>query len=63
MYADLSDDILVRSMYAKAGIPTKEWNPSPLGLLIKVAALAMGFPLGILLFGGCLSWALRGFRP
>jgi hypothetical protein len=59
-YKDLSDKALSEKLYEKAGQPLKHVHPwESIG---KVAGVAFGVPVIVLLIGLSLLWALSGFR-
>ena len=59
-YADLSDRELEDKLYAAANLPVS--TPHPWGDLASVIAAALGPPVLVLVLGGALMWALKGFK-
>jgi hypothetical protein len=59
-YKDLKDSDLGDRLYAKAGVPITK--PHPWQTVAKVASIAFGIPIFVLLLGASLFWAVAGFR-
>jgi hypothetical protein len=59
-YKDLNDDQLSDRLYGQAGIPVTPIRPWT--KVTQAAGIALGVPVGILILGWSLMWALSGFR-
>jgi hypothetical protein len=65
-YRDLAENDLVEKTYARAGVqrtPSPGWPARPWQMLLEATAFALGVPLGVLLAGASLYWAIAGFAP
>ncbi|KZS51343.1 hypothetical protein FHT72_003493 [Rhizobium sp. BK077] len=58
-YKDLDDEQLVTKTYIEAKVPL--YPARPWQALGWIALIAFGIPLGVLIAGGSLVWALFGF--
>jgi len=61
-FKDLSDNELIRKLYADHGVPTRNL-PNLWETLGTVAGIAFRIPLVVLILGTSLVWAFLGFRP
>lgn len=59
-YKGLGDKELGDKLYAKAGLPVKQFHPWQ--RVFEVAAFAIGVPLAVLVLGWSIGWAFAGFR-
>jgi hypothetical protein len=63
-YNDMSDQELVRKLYASRGLLTF-WDlipaPTPWATLGMWVSIALGIPLAVLVLGASLVWAFSGF--
>jgi hypothetical protein len=59
-YNDMSDNELLRKLYADHGVKFDD-APNPWASLGRVAAIAFGVPLVVLALGSALVWAFSGF--
>lgn len=59
-FSTISDEALIKKVYAEAGQPTRDVE-SPWMTLLKTLGWAVGIPLIVLAIGSALYWAFAGF--